>query len=154
VARARMLERGRGLTALTATEGGGFDRSPAGGESRGGSPPLAQFFGGEAVAKHGRVRGITGVGLIGPAGAYGGLSAERWRVSAAAWSPVRQLGAIGGGEVCLVTVIVWQSSSASSIVQRIARRGRGAHRIDEEGTTALARLARGRRQWRWPELVW
>ena len=115
VARARMPERGRGLTALTATEGGGFDRSPAGGESRGGSPPLVRFFGGEAVAKHGRVQGIAGVGLIGPAGAYGGRSAARWRVSAAAWSPVRQLGAIGGGEVCLVTVIVWRSSSTSLI---------------------------------------
>jgi hypothetical protein len=70
---------------------------------------LVRFFGGEAVAKHGRVQGITGVGLIGPAGAYGGRSA-------AAWLPVRQLGAIGGGEVCLVTVIVWRSSSASLIV--------------------------------------
>jgi hypothetical protein len=62
VARARMPERGRGLTALTATEGGGFDRSPAGGESRGGSPPLVRFFGGEVVAKHGRVQGIMGWG--------------------------------------------------------------------------------------------
>jgi hypothetical protein len=115
VARARMPERGRGLTALTATEGGGFDRNLAGSESRGGSPPLVRFFGGEVVAKHGRVQGITGVGLIGPAGAYGGRSAAQWRVSAAAWSPVRQLGAIGGGEVCLVTVIVWRSSSDSLI---------------------------------------
>jgi hypothetical protein len=123
VARARMPERGRGLTALTATEGGGFDRNLAGSESRGGSPPLVRFFGGEVVAKHGRVQGITGVGLIGPAGAYGGRSAAQWRVSAAAWSPVRQLGAIGGGEVCLVTVIVWRSSSDSLIAQRITRRG-------------------------------
>jgi hypothetical protein len=56
--------------------------------------------------------------------AYGGRSAARWRVSAAAWSSVRQLGAIGGGEVCLVTVIVWRSSSASLIVQRITRKGK------------------------------
>jgi hypothetical protein len=84
---------------------------------------LVRSFGGEAVAKHRRVQGIMGVGLIGPAGAYGGRSAARWRVSAAAWSPVRQLGAIGGGEVCLVTVIVWRSSSASLIVQRITRKG-------------------------------
>jgi hypothetical protein len=124
VARARMRERGRGLTALTATEGGGFDRSPAGDESCGGSPPLVLFFSGEAVAKHGRVLGITGLGLIGPAGAYGGRSAARWRVSTAAWSLVRQLGAIGGGEVCLVTVIERWSSSASLIVQRITRKGK------------------------------
>jgi fermentation-respiration switch protein FrsA (DUF1100 family) len=95
---------------------GDFDRSPAGDESRGGSPPLVRSFSGEAVAKHGRVQGITGVGLIGPAGVYGGRSAV-------AWSPVRQLGAIGDGEVCFVTVIVWRSSSASLIVQRITRKG-------------------------------
>jgi hypothetical protein len=76
------------------------------------------------VAKHVRVQGITGVGLIGPAGAYGGRSAARWRVSATAWSLVRQLGAKWGGEVCLVTGIVWRSSSASSIVQRITRKGK------------------------------
>jgi hypothetical protein len=51
-----------GLTALTATKGGGFDRGLAGGESRGGSPPWVRFFGGEAVAKHGRVKGVTRVG--------------------------------------------------------------------------------------------
>jgi hypothetical protein len=56
--------------------------------------------------------------------AYGGRSAARWRVSAAAWSSVRQLGAIRGEEVCLVTVIVWRSSSASLIVQRITRKGK------------------------------
>jgi hypothetical protein len=49
-----------GLTALTATEGGGFDRGPSGG----GSPPWVRFFGGEAVAKHGRVKGVTGVGEL------------------------------------------------------------------------------------------
>jgi hypothetical protein len=51
-----------GLTALTARRKGGLDRGPAGGESRGGSPPWVRFFGGEAVAKHGRVKGVTGVG--------------------------------------------------------------------------------------------
>jgi hypothetical protein len=40
----------------------GFDWGPAGGESRDSSPPWVQFFGGEAVAKHGRVKGVTGVG--------------------------------------------------------------------------------------------
>ena len=49
MARVRMPERGRGLTALTATEGGGFDRSPAGGESRGAvGPVLRRGSGGEA----------------------------------------------------------------------------------------------------------
>jgi hypothetical protein len=33
-------------------------------KSCGGSPPLVRFYGGEAVARHGRVQGITGVGLI------------------------------------------------------------------------------------------
>jgi hypothetical protein len=33
-------------------------------KSRGGSPPLVRFYGGEAVARHRRVQGITGVGLI------------------------------------------------------------------------------------------
>ena len=33
-------------------------------EPRGGSPPWVRFCGGEAVARHGRVQGITGVGLI------------------------------------------------------------------------------------------
>jgi hypothetical protein len=33
-------------------------------KSRGGSPSLVRFYGGEAVARHGRVQGITGVGLI------------------------------------------------------------------------------------------
>jgi hypothetical protein len=76
---------------------------------------LVWFYGGEAVARHGRLQGIMGVGLIGPAGAYGGRSAARWRVSTVARSPVSQLGAIRGGEVCLVTVIVWRSSSTSLI---------------------------------------
>jgi hypothetical protein len=55
-----------GLTAWTATEGegGGSTRVWPMAKSRGGSPPLVQFYGGEAVARHGRVQGIMGVGLI------------------------------------------------------------------------------------------
>jgi hypothetical protein len=99
---------------------------------------LVRFFGGEAMAKHGRVQGITGVGLIGPVGAYGGRSAVasvRGGVVAGA-----AIGCTGGGEVCLVTVIVWRSSSASLIVQRITRKGerssperRGRH----DGTSSI-----------------
>jgi hypothetical protein len=48
------------------------------------------------VAKHGRVMGVTGVGRIGPAVAYGGRSAARWRVPAAVMPPVRLPAAIGG----------------------------------------------------------
>jgi hypothetical protein len=55
-----------GLTAWTATEGegGGSTGVRPTAKSRGGSPPLVRFFGGEAVARHGRVQWITGVGLI------------------------------------------------------------------------------------------
>jgi hypothetical protein len=108
VARAHMPERGRGLTALTATKGGGV--RPESGRRRipwrfsAVGPVLRRGSGGEARAG----AGDHGGGLIGPAGAYGGRSA-------AAWSPVQQLGAIGGREVCLVIVIVWRSSSASLI---------------------------------------
>jgi hypothetical protein len=86
-----------GRTALTARrKGGKLDRGPAGGESGGGSPPWVRFFDGEVVAKHGRVKGVTGVGRILPAGAYGGLSAARWRVPAAVMPPVRSPTTIGG----------------------------------------------------------
>jgi hypothetical protein len=34
----------------------------------------------------------------------------------------------------------------------LLERGKEAHRSDEGSTAALARTARGRRQWRWPEL--
>jgi hypothetical protein len=51
-----------GLTALTARRKGGLDRGPVGDEARGGSPAWVRFLGGEAVVKHGRVKGVTGVG--------------------------------------------------------------------------------------------
>jgi hypothetical protein len=52
------------LTALMATEGGGSTGARPAAKSRGGSPPLVRFYGGEVVARHGWVQGITGVGLI------------------------------------------------------------------------------------------
>jgi hypothetical protein len=95
--------------------GGRFDRSPADGEIprwfSAVGPVLRRGGGGEARA--GAVDHGGGVNLTG--GAYGDRSVARWRVSTAARSPVPQLGAIGGGEVCLVTVIVWRSSSTSLI---------------------------------------
>jgi hypothetical protein len=73
VARARMPGRGRGLTALTATEGGGFDRSPAGGEIprrfSAVGPILHRGGGGEARAgagDHGGGANLTGGGLWRP----------------------------------------------------------------------------------------
>jgi hypothetical protein len=40
------------------------DRSSAGGGIRDGSPPWFRFYGGAAVARHGRGQAITGVGPI------------------------------------------------------------------------------------------
>jgi hypothetical protein len=74
------------------------------------------------VAKHGRVKGVTGVGRILPAGAYGGLSAARWRVPAAVMSPA----IIGGEKWRPLTVRVWWSFDHSLIGQRIAREGEGS----------------------------
>jgi hypothetical protein len=66
------------MTLTARREGRGLDRrGPVGGELRGGSPPSVRFCDGEAVAEHGRLMGITGVGRISPAGAYGGRSAAR-----------------------------------------------------------------------------
>jgi hypothetical protein len=81
VARARMPGRGRGLTALTATEGGGFDRSPAGGEIprrfSAVGPVLRRGGGGEARAgagDHGGGANLTGGGLWRPVrGAVAGV---------------------------------------------------------------------------------
>jgi hypothetical protein len=84
------------LTALMATEGGGSTGARPAAKSRGGSPPLVRFYGGEVVARHRWVQGITGVGLIWPAGAYGGRSAARWRVPAAVMPPVRLPATIEG----------------------------------------------------------
>jgi hypothetical protein len=58
-----------------ASEGGGFNGADGNGgrgstgvrsavEFRGGSPSWVRFCGGEAVARHGRGQGITGVGSI------------------------------------------------------------------------------------------
>jgi hypothetical protein len=118
-----MPERGRGLTALTATEGGGF--RPESGRRRiprrfsAIGPVLRRGSGGEARAgagDHGRGVNWTGGGLWRPvrgavASVHGGM------VAGAA------IGCNRGREVCLVTVIVWRSSSASLIVQRITRKG-------------------------------
>jgi hypothetical protein len=64
VARGPHVREGGWLTALTARRKGGLDRGPTGGESRSGSPPWGRFFGGETVAKHEWVMGVTGVGRI------------------------------------------------------------------------------------------
>jgi hypothetical protein len=102
-------QREGGADGVDGTEEGGLDRGPAGGESRAGSPPWVRFFGGEVVAKHGRVKGVTGVGRIWPAGAYGGRSAARWRVPAAVVPPVRLPATIEGEKWRPVTVRVWRS---------------------------------------------
>ena len=78
------------------------------------------------MAKHGRVMGVTGVGQIAPAVAYGGRSAARWRVPAAVMPPVRLSATIGGKKWCPVTVRVWRSFEHSLIGQRIAREGEGS----------------------------
>jgi hypothetical protein len=107
-------------------KGGGLDRGPAGSESRCGSPSWVRFFGGEAVAKHGRVKGVTGVGRILPMGAYGGRSATRWRVPAAVMPPVRLPSTIEWEKWRPVIVRVWRSFEHSLIGQRIAREGEGS----------------------------
>ena len=111
---------------VNGTEEGGLDRGLAGGESRGGSPPWGRFFGGETVAKHGRVMGVTGVGRIGPAVASGGRSAARWRVPAAVMPPVKLPATIEGEKWRPVIVGVWQSFWHSLIGQRITREGEGS----------------------------
>jgi hypothetical protein len=108
---------------------GGGERArpgPDGGELRGGSPPPVRFFGGEVVAKYGRVKWVTGVGLIGPTGAYGGRSAARWRVSAVAKPPVRFPAIIEWGKWRVVNVRVWRSSWHNLIERKIAREGEGS----------------------------
>jgi hypothetical protein len=103
-------QRGGGRTALTARrEGRELDQGPVGGEPRGGSPLSVRFCGGETVAKHGRLMGVTGVGRIFPAGAYGGRSAARWRVPAAVMPPVQLPATIEGEKWRPVIVGVWRS---------------------------------------------
>ena len=112
---------------VNGTEGGARARpGPVGGEPRGGSPPSIRFCGGETVAKHGRLMGVTGVGRSSPAGAYGGRSAARWRVPAAVMPPVRLPAIIEGEKWRPVTVRVWWSFWHSLIGQRIAREGEGS----------------------------
>jgi hypothetical protein len=126
-ARARMPERGGEQTALTARrEGRELDRGPVGGKPRGGSPPSVRFCGGETVAEHGRLMGVTGVGRISPAGAYGGRSAARWRVPAAVMLPVRLPATIEWEKWRPVTVRVWRSSWHNLIERKIAREGEGS----------------------------
>jgi hypothetical protein len=58
-------QREGGADGVDGNGGRGVDRGPAGGESRSGSPPWVRFFGGEAMVKHGRVKGVTGWGEFG-----------------------------------------------------------------------------------------
>jgi hypothetical protein len=51
------------------------------------------------VAKHGRVKWVTGVGRIWPAGSYGGRSTAQWRMPAAVKPPVRFPATIGEAKV-------------------------------------------------------
>jgi hypothetical protein len=89
------------------TEGKGARPGPVGGELRDGSPPSVRFFGGEGVAKHGRLEWVTIVGRIWPAGAYCGRSTAQWRVPAAAKPPVRFPATTGEAKWCLVIASVW-----------------------------------------------
>jgi hypothetical protein len=119
-------ERGEG-NGVNDTEGGARARpGPVGGEPRGGSPPSVRFCGREAVAEHGRLMGVTGVGRISPAGAYGGRSVARWRVPAAVMPPVRLPATIARGKWRVVTVRVWRSSWHNLIERKIAREGEGS----------------------------
>jgi hypothetical protein len=119
-------ERGGG-NGVNDTEGGARARpGPVGGELRGGSPPSVRFCDGEAVAEHGRLMGVTGVGRISPAGAYGGRSAARWRVPAVVMPPVRFPATIEWGKWRVVTVRVWRSSWHNLIERKIAREGEGS----------------------------
>jgi hypothetical protein len=111
-------------------------------------PILRRGGGGEARAGDGG----HGVGRIGPAVASGGRSAARWRVPAAVMPPVRLPATIEWEKWRPVTMRVWRSFWHRLVGQRITRGGKGAHRGDEGSTAAQARMARGRRQWRWPEL--
>jgi hypothetical protein len=119
-------ERGKG-NGDNDTEGGARAQlGPVGDEPRGGSPPSVRFCGGEAVVEHGRLMGVTGVGRISPAGAYGGRSAARWRVPAAVMPSVRLPATIARGKWRVVTVRVWRSSWHNLIGRKIAREGEGS----------------------------
>jgi hypothetical protein len=141
-----------GRTTLTsqrkggARPGSGRRRAPRRFSAAG--PILRRGGGGEARAGDGG----HGVGRIGPAVASGGRFAARWRVPAAVMPPVRLPATIEWEKWRPVTMRVWRSFWHRLVGQRITRGGKGAHRGDEGSTAAQARMARGRRQWRWPEL--
>jgi hypothetical protein len=78
------------------------------------------------MAKHGRLMGVTGVGRILFAGAYGGQSAAWWRVPAAVMPPVRLPARIEGEKWRPVIVGVRRSFWHNLIGQRIAREGEGS----------------------------
>ena len=78
------------------------------------------------MAEHGRLMGVTGVGRISPAGAYGGRSAARWRVPAAVMPSVRLSATIARGKWRDVTVGVLWSSWHNLIERKIAREGEGS----------------------------
>jgi hypothetical protein len=78
------------------------------------------------VAEHGWWMGITGVGQILPAGAYGGRFAAWWRVPAAAKPPVRFPAIIEWGKWRVMIVRVWRSSWHNLIERKIAREGEGS----------------------------
>jgi hypothetical protein len=114
-----MPERGGG-NGVNGIEGGARARpGPVGGELRGGSPPPVRSCDGEAVAEHGRLMGITGVGRISPAGAYGGRSAA---VKPSVGFPAT----IEWGKWRVVNVRVWRSSWHNLIERKIAREGEGS----------------------------
>jgi hypothetical protein len=152
VARAHQPGREGGLTALL---GNGEARpGPVGGELRGGSPPSVRFSGGEMVAKHGRVKWVTRVGRIWPAGAYGGRSTAQWRVPAAAKPPVRFSATIGEAKWCPVIVSVWRSFGHSLIEQRKAREGEGSSPEQGRGHGGACLNGSGRREVGMAGVVW
>jgi hypothetical protein len=106
------------------------------------------------VAKHGRVKWVTRVGRIWPAGAYGGRSTAQWRVPTAAKPPVRFPATIGEARWCPVLVSVWWSFDHSLIEQRKAREGEGSspEQGREHGGACLN--GSGRRAVRMAGVVW
>jgi hypothetical protein len=113
-----------------------------------------RFFGGEVVAKHGRVKWVTGVGRIWPAGAYGGRSTAQWRVPTAAKPPMRFPATTGEAKWCLVIASMWRCFGHSLIEQRKAREGEGSspEQGREHGDACLN--GSGRRAGGWAGVVW
>jgi hypothetical protein len=115
---------GGGLTARTATEGGGVDRSSTGGgiprRFSAVGPVLRRGGGGEARAGAGDHRGgvnLTGGGLGRPVcGAVAGVHGGEVAGEAVVFNR--------GVEECLVTVSVWRSSSTRLIQPKFTWEGR------------------------------